>query len=448
MLLKRIIISVLILAAVGGGVWFWWQSKAQAAKPAPPASTAKVEKGGLRATVRSTGKVVSNLDVEIKCKASGEIVKLPFDVSDAVKTGDLLVELDPVDVQRSVDKAKATLAASAAKLASAKENLSIAEQNLKTARQRAEAMLKSAVAKERDAKSRSARMVELLAKKLASQEDADSAMTSAEQAGADLLTAKAAIDDLRAQELTLELRKQDIKLAEAQVDSDRIALSIQEQTLKDTKVVAPIDGVVSARGVQIGQIISSGITNVGGGTSVMTLSDLSRIFTSASVDESDIGRVRLDQPVDITADAFPGVKFPGKVVRIATRGVNTSNVVTFEVKIEITGEKKNLLKPEMTTNVEIVLSDVKDALLAPVDAVFRKSGKQWVSLVKADGIATEDREVKVGITDGVKYQVIEGLAEGDTVVTRSDAASKWRAAGGNRPPTGPMMMGAPGGGRR
>ena len=439
--MKRILISLLVIAAVGGGVWFWWQSKAQAAKPAAPASTAKIEKGALRATVRSTGKVVSNLDVEIKCKASGEIVKLPFDVSDTVKAGDLLVELDPVDVQRGVDRAKATLAASSARLASAKENLSIAEQNLKTARQRAEAQLKSGIARERDAKARAARMVELLGKKLASQEDADSATTTAEQAAADLLTAQAAIDDLRAQELTLELRKQDIKLAEAQVDSDRIALSIQEQTLTDTKVVAPIDGVVSARNVQIGQIISSGITNVGGGTSVMTLSDLSQIFTSASVDESDIGRVRLGQHVEITADAFPGMKFPGKVVRIATRGVNTSNVVTFEVKIEITGEKKSLLKPEMTTNVEIVLSDVKDAVLAPVDAVFRKSGKQWVSLVKSDGVTTEDREVKVGITDGVKYQVIEGLAEGDTVVTRSDAQSRWRAGGAGARAPGPMMMG-------
>src|SRR5262249_12618539 len=151
----------------------------------------------------------------------------------------------------------------------------------------------------------------------------------------------------------LEVRRQDIKLSEAQLRSDQVALANARQQLTYTKVTAPMDGVVAALNVQIGTIISSGITNVGGGTTILSLSDLSHIFVLASVDESEIGSVAIDQQAVITVDAFPGRRFRGKVVRIATRGVNVSNVVTFEVKIEVLGENKTLLKPEMTANVQI-----------------------------------------------------------------------------------------------
>ena len=148
--------------------------------------------------------------------------------------------------------------------------------------------------------------------------------------------------DIKAHEL--ELKRQDVRLSMAQIETDKIDFSLAEQRLKDTKVFSPINGVVSERNVQSGQIISSGISNVGGGTLVMVLSDLTRLFILASVDESDIGKVKLGQKVVITADSFPGKRFFGKIERIATKGVNISNVVTFEVKIEVQGTDKQLLK--------------------------------------------------------------------------------------------------------
>src|SRR5439155_4332181 len=114
-------------------------------------------------------------------------------------------------------------------------------------------------------------------------------------------------------------------------DSDKVALANARQQRDYTTVTAPMDGVVSALNVQIGVIIASGITNVAGGTTIMTLSDLSHVFVLASVDESDIGTIVVDQPAIITVDAYPGRQFKGKVVRIATKGVNVTNVVTFEV---------------------------------------------------------------------------------------------------------------------
>jgi HlyD family secretion protein len=383
--------------------------------------------------------VVSNLDVDIKCKASGEVVNLPFDVSDTVKKDDLLVELDQIDMQRVLKQAEVRVAASQAKLEIARQNLVVAGLTLATDRLRTDAALKAAEVHAKDARVKADRMKDLLAKALASQEEYDTAETAAVQTAVDLETAKVKFEELKTQELALELSRQQVKLSQADVDSDEVALSIAKDRLRDTKVMAPMDGVVAVRNVQIGQIIASGVSNVGGGTTVLTLSDLSRVFVLASVDESDIGKVRLEQPATVTADAFPGRRFDGRVVRIATRGVNLSNVVTFEVKIEVTGEAKALLKPEMTANVEITAAAKDDVLLVPAEAVIRKArGKQFVTVVGDDG-AKQEVAVTTGISDGTKTEIAEGLTAGQTVVVHKGLSdSKWsgqkRAAGGPRPP--------------
>ena len=354
---------------------------AATAQPEPVA----VVKGNIFQAVASTGRIVSNRDSDIKCKASGEVLKLPFDVSDSVKKGDLLVEIDPIDEERAVQQAKATLAASTAKLAQAKQNVLVADQNLIVSKAQAAAGLLSAKAKMDDARARYQSRKELSEQKLLAAEDVLTFATAASQAEADLATANAAVEAVKSQELGLEVKREDVKLAQADVDSDAVSLANAEQRLKDTRVEAPFDGVVAARTIQVGTIIASGVTNVAGGTTVLTLSDLSHVFVYATVDESDIGRVAIDQPVTITADAFPGTRFRGKVVRIATKGVNLNNVVTFEVRIEVISENKGKLKPEMTANVQIVAGERNNVLVVPSAAVTRKQNTYTVTAKKPDG---------------------------------------------------------------
>jgi multidrug efflux pump subunit AcrA (membrane-fusion protein) len=411
---------VVAAAGIGGYLLFGrGQSKADVVETV----TATVQRGSVRQSVMCSGRVVSNFDVDIKCKASGQIIKLPSDVSDMVKKGDLLVELDPVNEQRVLHQAEVDFSASQARLVTARQNLAIAEQNLTTNEKLAKADLTSAQVRASDARAKADRMKQLLEKKLASQEECDTAETAAVGAAGDLTAAEVKLEELEAQRLGLEVKRQDVKLAEAAVESDTIDRTIAEDRLTDTKVVSTLDGVVANRNVQIGQIISSGISNVGGGTTVLTLSDLSRIFVLAAVDESDIGKVKEDQAAIITADAFPGRTFEGKVVQIAVRGVNSSNVVTFEVKIEVTSEHKSLLKPEMTANVEIVAAEKQDVLIVPVEAVTRKGRKFYATLAKGD-----DREVQTGLSDGLKMEIASGLAEGDTVVFRKgEGDSRWNA---------------------
>ncbi len=432
--MRKIIAILVLLGAAAGGFWYW---KSRQAEPetATPVTTAKVERGPVRQAVSSTGKVVSNLDVEIKCKASGEVIRLPFDISQAVRRGDLLLELDPRDEQQRVRQAEATVRASQARLVNARESLALAEETLKSDRQRAESALTSAEARARDARAKADRTRELQGKRLASLEETETAETAATQAAAEAESAATAIEALKSQARTLEQARQQIRIAEAQVDTDQVSLDLARQRLAETRVVSPLDGVVTQRSVQIGQIISSGISNVGGGTTALVVSDLSRIFVLAAVDESDIGLARPGQRVTVTVDAHRHREFAGEVVRISPRGVNVSNVVTFEVKLEVTAADKQLLRPEMTANVEILIDERGDALLAPADALFRRSGRTWATIVAADG-ARADREVSAGLSDGRRTEVLSGLAAGDTVLVQG-TESRWNGQG--QRPGGPGL---------
>jgi len=434
--MKKIWIVVIVVALIAGGGFWYWRSRAKSSTAATPTPTAKVERGPVRQAVTSTGKIVSNLDVEIKCKASGEVVKLPFDISQAVKKGDLLLELDPRDEQQRVRQAEATVRASQARLINARESLALADEKLRTDRQRADAALTAARARATDARAKADRTRELLGKKLASLEEAETSETSAAQAAAEAENAATGIEELKNQARTLEQARQQIRIAEAQVDNDMVSLDLARQRLSETRVVAPVDGVVTQRAVQIGQIISSGISNVGGGTTALVVSDLSRIFVLAAVDESDIGQVLPGQRVKVTVDAYRNREFAGEVVRISPRGVNISNVVTFEVKLEVTARDKELLRPEMTATVEILIDERSDALLSPSDAVFRRGGKTWVTLQAAAGTRS-DREVTTGISDGRRTEILSGLTAGETVLVQG-SDSKWNGQG--QRPGGPPMM--------
>jgi multidrug efflux pump subunit AcrA (membrane-fusion protein) len=527
-------IWIVILAVVVGGAAVWWNSKERsaAANSATVQQTEKVTRQTLEKVITANGKVASNRDVDIKCQASGKVIKLPYDISDQVKSGDLLLELDPVDQQRSLDQAKAQEQASTARLEQAKINFEVAKLNLETTTKRTQAEVASARARATDAKAKAQRTQELFNNNLASKEELETVQTTLTQAEAAVQTSEAALAELKQQEIQLQTRQQDIKTAEAQLTQDKAKRELAERQLEYTKVFVPDDDIskaadfrVAAIGtttapVQIGSIVQSGSSGFSGGTTVMTLSDVSHMFVLASVDESDIGQVADPnrggerQKSRITVDAYPGVQFDGEVVRVATKGVNATNVVTFEVKIEVTSPNRQLLRPEMTATARIIVASRPDVLTIPVGAFVRATPGERRSDNAADtmpagspdagtpaaaggdaqGPATtapagrrgggrggfggrggtgrrgmggggvpgtpvegtvqvvkgenqnETRNVTVGLTDDVNYEVIRGLEEGETVVVqKTGAESRWRNPNqGNLIPRG---MGGGGRGR-
>jgi len=449
--MKKYVIILLLICAAGAGWYFAKGDQEQVRHDKLDGKTVKVERGSIRMLVEATGRIIPELEVEIKCKASGEVINLPVDVSDTVKKGDLLVQLDPEDEKRSVERADVALAVSQARLAQAKLTLQATERDLTTERIRTEADMGSAEAKKQETKAKLKRVEQLLEKKIASLQELEVAKAENAKAMADLESARARAEDIKTWDVQIASLREDIKIAESQVVSDKLSLSDARQRLEDTTVLAPINGVVAERDVQVGQIIASGINNVGGGTTVMKLADLSRIYVLVSVDESDIGSIEVGQQARITVDSYPNVVFPGQVVRVATKGTLESNVVTFEVKVEISGANQRLLKPEMTANVEIVAAQKTNALLIPVAAIERGKREHLVAVKRKDG-TTEVRTVKTGISDGEFMEIVSGLSEGEQVVLSDDASrGRWGKDDkkeGNNARRDMMRMRMMGGGRR
>jgi HlyD family secretion protein len=427
---KTLIIVLAVVAvgaSAGAGIFFHKRGDKIATTLPSDSYSAAVTRGDITQAVSATGPVASNLDVQIKCRASGEVITLPFDISDHVKKGDLLVQLDTQDEKVLLDQAKVTLDQSQSKLKEAVETERMAELDLQTATEQADSNIVAAQVKAINLRRKANRQAQLLTQKLASPEDFETAETDASQAETDLQNARIAKEELKSQIVALAVKKEDVELAKEQVSLDEISLKNAQQQMDYTTIMAPMDGVISDLQVQKGTIISS-VTSVVGGTGVITLSDMSHVFVLASVDESDIGNVTVGQTVDITADAFPGKHFGGKVVRIALTGVNTTNVVTFEVKIEVTSDNRELLKPQMTANVDIIEASKSNVVMIPMMAVMRKHQKTFVTIVKPDN-STEERAVTLGIDDGEDQEVTSGLSGGEQVLAyKGDADNVWSAA--------------------
>jgi len=419
----RWVFGLIVLALVVVGA-FWWQYRkaAASARALAEVKTAAVTRGDVEKTIESSGTVAANLEVEIKCRASGEIVKLPFDISDVVKKGDILCQLDPTDEKLAVRSAEADLAQTNAKLKQAKSSLREAELNLVTTGTRAASTLASAKVKSNNARAKADRQKQLVLQQLGSQEESEAAESEAAASGAELSAAEVALEEIKQQEIALESRRQDVSLADSAVVSSLIRLDQQNKQLDYTTVVSPMDGTVSTLNVQKGTIVASGTNNVSGGTTIMTLADLSRLFVSATVDEADIGGIKVDQPVRVRVDSYPGQIFEGKVVRVAVKGVSASNVVTFEVKVEVSDAQKHLLKPLMTASVSIVEQSRANVPVVPVSAIHRKAGKPYVKL--EDGV---HRDVTLGVSGVDNVEIVSGLTEGEKVIVDvSELPSRWR----------------------
>lgn len=424
--MKKLIVFIVIACLVIAGGIYWRTRDVADANVINPDDTYKVTRGEIVESVPSTGAVTSNLDVDIKCQASGQIMELPYDISQTVKKGDVLLQLDPTLEKQALDAANINVTIAAAKLEQAVETEKVAELTLAQNTIKADADMKSAQTQSANAQAAAERQKKLLDQNLGSQEEYETSETQAASALDNLAAAQVEKDDLENQKVTVEMRKQDVILAQQNNKSAQVALQQAKLQLSYCTVPSPMDGVVSALDVQVGAMVASSISNVGGGTTVMTISDLSHIFVLASVDESQIGSVRVGQDVVITADSYPGVTFKGKVVRIATTGVNTSNVVTFQVKIEVTSKNKDLLKPVMTTNVEIIAAKKDNVLTVPVQALDNEGGQYYAMLVN-DNRSTST-PVKIGMTDGENYEIVSGLNEGDVIeLHKNGGQSNWDA---------------------
>jgi HlyD family secretion protein len=393
--MKKIIIAVaavvlLIVIYFGRGVF---NSSDDGSSSPTKISTAVAERGNLVLTVSSTGIVEPTLTVDLKSKASGEIIELPIEEGDAVSEGKLIARLDATTTKTAYDQALADLEVARKSL-----SLAIKEAN---------------------------RADELFRQGLISELEHENAILSREQANSVLVKANAGLEDAK-------------------------------ERLSETVIKSPIDGIVLQKYVEKGQIIASGISAVSGGTIIATVADLSRVYVTTAVDEVDIGSIKPGQKATIIAESYPDREFRGEVQRIHPQAKMEQNVTTFDVTIEV-DNSEGLLMAGMNASVEITAGYVENALLIPREALtdiraiarmmgegagsglpggMRRrpegseggmpggrgdrdsDGSNPVKMVIAVNNGIEDpRPIELGLSNFEQVEVLSGLSEGDTVLT-------------------------------
>ena len=392
-------------------------------KSEPKYRTAKVERGDVTQTVAATGTLSAVTTVKVGSVVSGNVAALHADFNKEVKKGDLLAELDPVPFEERVAQGRATLE---------KAQVDARNSEIQLRRQKA-----------------------LWDQQLAAQADLDQAQANYDSSVAAVNQAKAG-------------------LAQAETD------------LRQSKIVAPIDGVVVDRQYDVGQPVAASFQ----APTIFTIAqDLTKMQVSADVSESDIGMCKVGQPVRFTVDAYPDQTFRGKISQIRLNATVNQNVVTYPVIIEVPNPDL-ALRPSMTANVSIDVATVKDVLRIPNAALRfrpeeaegaapaasspeeraargagtgpggaarqfdrsaggkpRRPGQTVYTIAAPQAADPKPVEIKSGITDGRFTQVAGGpLKEGELVVVGQVTARADASA--NRNPMAPTGPGGPGGPRR
>jgi len=363
-------------------------------KPISPEKIVKPERGDIARSVVARGKIEPLSKVEVKSKANGIIQTLLADVGDSVKEGQILAELDKEDLQAQVRGAKAALEAEeanqhAAVAAEAKARIEAANPELEFARRDLE------------------RAQGLFKEKIASQQQLDDASRAYEVAQ----------NRQKLLEATVQTAAAQVEQARAQVAAAKASLDRAEENLSYATIRSPINGAVLIRPTEVGDAVSS-ILNLGSAaTLIMTLGDISSVYIKGDVDEADIGKAACGQHVRTKVESFPSESFEGVVKRIAPMGKELNNVTTFEVRVTISNLQGKLLA-NMTANAEIVLEERKNVLLVPETALVYDKDKNVSAQLLDPSAKTGWRKVplKVGISNGQRTEVLEGLKEADRLV--------------------------------
>ncbi|MGQ9917423.1 MAG: efflux RND transporter periplasmic adaptor subunit [Bryobacteraceae bacterium] len=391
---KRIWIWLGVAAAVLTGAGLAVRAALKPDNKIDPSKLAKVERGDIARVVVATGKIEPRAIVEVKSKASGIVKNIHVNSGDTVRAGQVLAELDKEELEARVREARANLQAAQAMEESAVAAL---ERNKVEAEGPDVPFLKSAM-------DRAQRMH---AEKLV----ASNIVEEAEKAY------QLALNRQSAAVRALAVSRAEITRARAQVAQAKAVLERAEEDLRNSTIVSPIDGLVLSRDVEVGNAVSSILVLGSQAKPLFLLGDVSDVFVRGKVDQADIGKVYLGQAARIVVESFRDRRFEGKVYRISPYGVEKDNVTTFEVQVSIHNPGREL-KANMSANAEILLEERKNVLLVPEAAVVydkdRKPGVEAPDPAHEKG--RRKLAVKLGISNGIKTEVLGGLEEGAQVI--------------------------------
>ncbi len=422
-ILVAIVIAIAVLAAFSFGH-----------NDAPKYFTAKAETGDIHDVVEATGTINAVTTVQVGSQVSGTISKLNADFNTRVKKGQVVAIIDPSLFQGALLQAKADLANAQANAVSA------------------QAQLEKARAAVEQTQADYQRTLALTSQGVMSPQQLDAAKAAND-------SAVAAVNAADAQ----------VKQAQAQVAQKKAAVEVAQTNLDHTIITAPIDGTVIARNVDIGQTVAASLQAP---VLFNIAQDLTKMQVYAATDESDVGNIKVGQPVTFKVDAFPKDTFRGVVSQVRMNATTVQNVVTYSTIIDF-GNPDMKLFPGMTAYVTIPVANATGVLKVPngalrfkpdlkpdqVKALYQKYGiteargrrasaDQQASDVAVVWKLAADKslvpvQIKEGITDHTYTEVAQQLkgtlAPGDDLITGSSSAAKPSMAGAG----GPGAMGRP-----
>lgn len=311
------LVAAIVIAVVGGGLYFYRQREAVASASAY--RTATVERGDIRVAISSTGTLSAISTVTVGSQISGQVTQVLADYNDKVRKGQVIARIDPKTYEAQIAEGNAQIANAQATLSQARATLLNAELDYR-------------------------RKADLGARQLVARSDVD--------------LARAALDQARAQ----------VSAAQAQISQQTASTQTTQVNLDRTVIRSPVDGVVLTRSIEPGQTVAASLQ----APELFTIAeDLGQMQIVLAVDEADIGQVRTGQTVAFTVDAFPDRQFRGTVEQVRLSATTTSNVVSYPVVVTVDNSDGTLL-PGLTVNAEIEVSQRDNVLKLPNAALRYK----------------------------------------------------------------------------
>jgi HlyD family secretion protein len=393
---KLVIFAILFVIVATGGTFALRANGKDKKAPESGVKTGKAEIADVQVKVTEVGTVEPEVKVDVKSAISGKVVEIIHRDGDYVRRGEVLAGVEPdLNQAQSLAETKNSLATANIKFQEAKKNF-----------------------------------------------DADTQLFTQ-----GLLATKQHRD---AETEYLEARQQFEKAREQYniVEKSGIPINQSPQDFRGSNIVAPMDGVVLTKNIEIGESITSGVSSFNAGTVLFSVADVSKMIVKAGVNEVDIGKIHVSMPVRVTLDAYPKVLFLGRIDRIAPAVRLDDKVRVFDVEIRLDAQGKEL-RSGMTANIEVIGEKVARVLTVPVEAVFKRDDQEVVYVKKAvdptaaeakkdeakKGEAKKDdkdawkkffdkRVVSTGLADNSKVQILAGLKPGEEVALEDPTLSK------------------------
>lgn len=359
--MQKTFLTLAVCAVIGGGVYYGKDKlfSHKSELEMPDKFVARAEKRDIDFSVEVSGDVMPATQLDVKAEVGGKVKKLHVLPGQTVKKGDLLAEIDETVLLTDKDSALTEIEGAKLAMEKAKKNFE--------------------------------RSKELYEQKLVSHEAFDNTTAEFDIASNDLIKAQKKLQQV-------------------------------EDQLRFAKVVAPTTGTVLTVPVVEGQVIIAA-ASVNSGTTLMTVADLRKLLVQTHINQVDVARLELSQPVKLRAESLKDVEMEASISFIAPVATVTNNVKGFDVQALI-DKPSTRLRPGMTVNMTVPISHADDALAVPISAVFRGEGNKKIVYVRK-GDTTEKREVKVGVSNIEHAQILQGVSEGEQILlVEPDKAQK------------------------